>query len=107
MSDGGMQKPAAQYMRGIATEARAWTARTLAPAGSGSNNGGKPKHGERVDPVTMLLLVDAGDQRVGGPSGRGPLLRRLQQPAPGAFVYQLTVVREVVIMFSIRAVARN
>lgn len=56
------------FMRGIAAEARAWSARALV---GGANR-------DDVDPVSMLLPEAAKGQRVGGPAGRGPLLRRLQ-----------------------------
>lgn len=59
------------YMRGIAAEARAWGVRAFA--------GGVA----RDDPVTLLLPEAAMGQRVGGPAGRGPLLRRLQTAVPG------------------------
>lgn len=69
-----------QYMIGIAAEARAW-GRALSgnPGAKGTGGGGTTK-GD-VDPVA-LLLPEAG-QRVGGPAGRGPLLRRLQGDIPG------------------------
>lgn len=62
------------YMRSIAAEARAWSARALASSAAARDD---------VDPVTMLLPDGAMGQRVGGSTGRGPLLRRLQTPAPG------------------------
>lgn len=67
-------------MRGIAAEARAWRARALggATTGSGAGGGGWVARGDAVDPVTMLLPDSAVGDRVGGPAGRGPLLRRLQ-----------------------------
>lgn len=60
-------------MRGIAAEARAWSARALV--------GGANK--DDVDPVSMLLPEAAKGQRIGGPAGRGPLLRRLQTAVYG------------------------
>lgn len=78
-SDRGMNP--GQYMRGLAAEARAWGARAL--SGSGGGRGGASGWQARndVDPVTLLLPETA--QRVGGPAGRGPLLRRLQTYVPG------------------------
>lgn len=80
-------------MRGIEEAARAWSARALAPVGGEGGGGGldgdrgggegRPMRSDNVDPVSMWLLPDAGEQRVGGPSGRGPLLRRLQAAVPG------------------------
>lgn len=61
------------FMRGIAAEARAWSARALV--------GGASK--DDVDPVSMLLPEAAKGQRIGGPAGRGPLLRRLQTAVYG------------------------
>lgn len=66
-----------EYMRGIAAEARAWSVRALAGGASRDD----------VDPVTMLLPEAAMGHRVGGPTGRGPLLRRLQTTAYGALMY--------------------
>lgn len=84
-------------MRGIEEAARTWSARALAPSGgeggggghdgSRSGGGGRPMKSDNLDPVSMWLLPDAGEQRVGGPSGRGPLLRRLQTAVPGEVRY--------------------
>ncbi|CAN0177550.1 unnamed protein product [Scytosiphon promiscuus] len=69
-----------EYMRGIAAEARAWRARALGGAATGTSTagGGWGAKGDSVDPVAMLLPDSAVGDRVGGPAGRGPLLRRLQ-----------------------------
>ena len=61
------------FMRGFAAEARAWSARALAVAGNRDD----------IDPVSMLLPEAALGQRIGGQSGRGPLLRRLQTRVHG------------------------
>ncbi|CAM9453657.1 unnamed protein product, partial [Laminaria digitata] len=61
------------FMRSIAADARAWSVRAIA--------GGSAR--EDVDPVKMLLPDSAIGQRVGGPGGRGPLLRRLERSVYG------------------------
>ncbi|CAN0021830.1 unnamed protein product [Ectocarpus sp. 8 AP-2014] len=87
---GGVGAPAAaaasktgEYMRGMAAEARAWSARALSGAASVDSSGSSWTRGDPVDPVTMLLPDSASGERVGGPSGRGPLLRRLQTTVYG------------------------
>ena len=70
-------------MRGIAAEARAWSVRAIAGASA------RPAR-EDVDPVKMLLSDSAMEQRVGGPGGRGPLLRRLERAVYGEpFMWRL------------------
>lgn len=94
---GGAGAPAAtaaaiktgEYMRGIAAEARAWSARALAGATSGGSGGSGGKRGgswvrpDAIDAVTMLMPDSAVGDRIGGPAGRGPLLRRLQTTVQG------------------------
>lgn len=81
-----------EYMRGIAAEARTWSTKALAGAtsgGGGSGGSGSGKRGggwvrpDAIDAVTMLMPDSAMRDRIGGPSGRGPLLRRLQTPVQG------------------------
>lgn len=73
------------YMRGIAR------AIVGAASGAGGSGGGGSiddwTRQDAVDPVAMLLPDFAVGDRVGGPAGRGPLLRRLQTSVHGKAIY--------------------
>ncbi len=73
-------------MRGLAAEARAWSAKALAGTASGDGSGrggGWIARDEVVDAVTLLLPDSSIGDRVA--DGRGPLLRRLQTNVPGVY----------------------
>lgn len=71
-----------EYMRGIARAIVGAASGAGGSSGGGSSDDWTARH-DTVDPVAMLLPDCATGDRVGGPSGRGPLLRRLQTSVHG------------------------